>query len=90
MEPNCVIEISDWEDLTVKAVKYGLKEENPAYGFIRVFRRLIKKAVIDKSIISKSFELLAGHSQFSTIMLSREANQSQKGNFILLLIKYYL
>lgn len=83
LETNCPIQINDWEDLIIKAVKYGLKEDNSEYSFIRVFRRLIKKAVTDKSIISKSFELLAGYSQFSTIMLSRDANQSQKGNSIL-------
>lgn len=80
METNSPIQIFDWVDLTVKAIKYCLKEENSEYGFIRVFRKLIKKAITDKSIILESFELLTGYSKFSTIMLSRDANQSQKGN----------
>uniref|UniRef100_A0A2S2NAL6 Nucleolar pre-ribosomal-associated protein 1 n=1 Tax=Schizaphis graminum TaxID=13262 RepID=A0A2S2NAL6_SCHGA len=62
----------------MKAVKYGLIEENPEYGFIRVLRKLVKIANIDKSITIKSFELLAGHSQFSNIMLNRDAKQIQK------------
>lgn len=70
----------------MKAVKCGLIENDPEYGFIRVFRKLVKKANIDKSIVSKSFELLAGYSQFSNIMLSRDAKQLQKGNLVLLLI----
>ncbi|KAF0767622.1 Nucleolar pre-ribosomal-associated protein 1 [Aphis craccivora] len=76
--PNCPIQISDWEAIIMKAVKYGLVEENPEYGFIKVLRKLVKKANIDKSIVSKSFELLAGHSQFSNIMLNRDAKQIQK------------
>lgn len=86
--PNCPIQISDWDAIIMKAVKYGLVEENPEYGFIRVLRKLVKKANIDKSIISKFFELLAGHSQFSNIMLNRDAKQIQKGNSLLTLIDY--
>ncbi|XP_025207586.1 uncharacterized protein LOC112603296 isoform X2 [Melanaphis sacchari] len=78
LEINCPIQISDWDDIIMKAVKYGLVEENPEYCFIRVLRKLVKKANIDKSITSKSFELLAGHSQFSNIMLSRDAKRIQK------------
>jgi len=80
LEINCPIQISDWDAIIMKAVKYGLIEENPEYGFIRVLRKLVKIANIDKSIIIKSFELLAGHSQFSNIMLNRDAKQIQKGN----------
>lgn len=91
LETNCLIQISDWEDLAIKAIKYGLVEENPEYGYIRVFKKLIKKVHIDKSVVSKCFELLVGHSQFSNIMLNRDAKQIQKGNFILLEIynNYY-
>lgn len=89
LSTNCTIQISDWDALTMKAVKYGLVEENPEYGFIRVLRKLVKKANIDKSIVSKCFELLAGYSQFSNIMLKRDAKQLQKGNLFLILI-YHL
>lgn len=89
METNCPIQISDWDAIIIKAIKYGLVEENPEYGFIRVLRKLVKKANIDKSIISKSFELLAGYSQFSNIMLNRDAKQIQKGNLFLILIDYF-
>ncbi|VVC41831.1 Hypothetical protein CINCED_3A025916 [Cinara cedri] len=75
---NCPIQISDWDTLAMKAVKYGLKEENPDYSFIRVFKSLIKKANVDVCIVKKSFELLAGYSQFSNIMLNRDSNQVQK------------
>jgi len=85
LEPNCSIQISDWDAITIKAIKYGLVEENPEYGFIRVFRKLVKKANVDKSIVSKSFELLAGYSQFSNIMLNRDAKQIQKGNSFFIL-----
>lgn len=80
------IQISDWDDLAIKAIKYSLIEENPEYSFIKVFRKLIKKADVDKSIVLKSFELLAGYSQFSSIMLSRDAKQLQKGNLVLLFV----
>jgi len=80
LETNCLIQISDWDALTIKAIKCGLIEENPVYGFIKVLRILIKKTSIDKSIISKCFELLAGYSQFTSIMLSRNFMELQKGN----------
>lgn len=86
LETHCPLQISDWNALTIKAVKCGLIENNPKYGFIRVLRKLVKKANIDKSTVSKSFELLAGYSQFSNIMLNRDAIQIQKGNFVLLLV----
>lgn len=66
----------------MKSVVSGLMETNPNYGFIKVLRKLIKKADIDKSVISKSFELLVGHSQFSNIMLNRSVQQPQKGNLV--------
>lgn len=66
----------------MKSVMSGLMEENPTYGFIKVLRKLIKKADIDKSVISKSFEFLVGHSQFSNIMLNRNIQQLQKGNLV--------
>ncbi|XP_025413157.1 nucleolar pre-ribosomal-associated protein 1 [Sipha flava] len=78
LETLSPLEISDWDALTIKAVKCGLIENDPEYGFIRVFRKLIKKANIDKSVVSKSFELLAGYSQFTNIMLNRDAKQIQK------------
>lgn len=80
------IQISDWDALAIKAIKYGLIEEKPEYSFIKVFRKLIKKADVDKSIVSKTFELLAGYSHFSSIMLSRDAKQPQKGNLVLLFV----
>lgn len=86
LETNCPIQINDWDDITIKAIKYGLVEENPEYGFIRVLRKLVKKANTDKSILSKIFELLAGYSQFSNIMLNRDAKQIQKEE-VLRLIK---
>lgn len=86
LETNCSLQISDWDAIIMKAVKCGLIENDPEYGFIRVFRKLVKKANIDKSIVSKSFELLAGYSQFSNIMLSRDAKQLQKGNLVLILV----
>lgn len=64
----------------MKAIKYALKEENPDYSFIRVFKSLIKKVNVDACILKQSFELLAGYSQFSNIMLNRDSNQIQKGN----------
>jgi hypothetical protein len=86
LETLSPLEISDWDALTIKAVKCGLIENDPEYGFIRVFRKLIKKANIDKSVVSKSFELLAGYSQFTNIMLNRDAKQIQKGNLVYLLL----
>lgn len=74
----CPIQINDWDALTIKALKHGLAQKDQEYSFIRVFRKLIKKINIDKSIVSKSFELLAGHSQFTCIMLSRDF-EDQKG-----------
>lgn len=85
LDLNSPIQISDWDALTKKALKHGLEEENPKFEFIKVFRKLIKKSSVDKIIFSNSFNLLTGHSQFSNIMLSREANQLQKGNFFFLL-----
>jgi len=87
---NCSIQINDWEAFTIKAIKCSLTEENPVYDFIKVLRILIKKANIDKSIVSKSFELLTGYSQFTSIMLSRNAKELQKGNLFLLSIYYKL
>lgn len=84
LETNFSIKICDWDALIMKSVMTGLTETNPKYGFIKVLRKLIKKADIDKSIISKSFGLLVGHSQFSNIMLNRNVQQQQKGNLIII------
>lgn len=78
-EANCSIKINDWETLIKHSIQCSLIEANPDYTYIRVFRRLIKKAPVDKSIVSKTFEFLVGHSQFSNIMLSRDVYEEQKG-----------
>lgn len=75
----CPIKISDWDALTMKALKHGLAPKDQEYNFIRVLRKLIKQINMDKSVVLKSFELLAGHSQFIFIMLSRDVEE-QKGN----------
>lgn len=80
LEVESPIQNCDWDNIAKSALKYGLVEENPKYDFIRVFRKLIKKSIIDKSILSNFLNLLTGHSQFSNIMLNRDANQHQKGN----------
>lgn len=77
------MKITDEEmDLAVKAIKYGLVEENPEYCYIKVLNKLIKKVNIDESFVKNTFELLVGHSQFIHIMLNRDANQAQKGILI--------
>jgi len=80
LEANYSIQIDDWSVLAMKAIKCGLTGENPEYSFIKVFRKLVKKAKIDKSIVAKSFDLLAGYSQFTNIMINRDSKQPQKGN----------
>lgn len=81
----CPIQISDWDAITIKALKHGLAPKDQEYSFIRVFRKLIKKIDVDKSVVLKSFELLAGHSQFIFIMLSRDV-VDQKGILLFILI----
>lgn len=76
---NCSLQINDWNALAKKAITYGLKDEDPEFGFIRVFKSLIKKANVDACIVKELFEILAGYSQFTTIMLSRDS-EVQKGN----------
>jgi len=78
-EANCSIEMNDWETLIKQSIQCGLIEVNPDYTYIRVFRRLIKKAFVDKSVVLKTFEFLVSHSRFSSIMLSRDGYEEQKG-----------
>lgn len=96
----------DGMDFAIKAIKYGLAEENPELCYIKVLNKLIKKVNIEEKInidevdinkdekafnklifafietfVAKTFNLLVGHSQFINIMLNRDSNQIQKGNF---------
>lgn len=77
---KCPIQFSDWNALAKKAIQYGLKDINPEFGFIRVFKSLIKKADVDACILKEIFEILAGYSHFTSIMLKRDSNHVQKGN----------
>lgn len=64
----------------MKAIKHGLKKNNPNYDFITILKLLIKKCHVDAPILKSIFTQITNHSQFSNIMLNYVSNQVQKGN----------
>lgn len=79
LDSTSFVQLNDWDAITKKALKLGLVEENPKYEFVKVIRKLIKNTTVEESVILNTFNLLTGHSQFSNIMINRNANQVQKG-----------
>lgn len=76
---SCPIIINDWESVIQQSIRYGLTDVVSDCIYIRVCRKLIKKAVVDKSVVSKTFEFLVGHSRFNSIMQRRSDFDEQKG-----------
>ncbi|XP_050532927.1 nucleolar pre-ribosomal-associated protein 1 [Daktulosphaira vitifoliae] len=84
-DPKSFVQLNDWDAIIKKALKFGLADENPKYELIKVLRKLIKNTSVEKSILLNTFNLLTGHSQFSNIMINRNANQAQKEEVLKLL-----